>query len=240
LTAEQSFSRGGRPGEYPTFVIDLHWKLEPPYMMPIDFATLLQNTQEISLCGQRIRKMKPELELIYLCVHAAKHQWHEIRWLADIEQIIQKHQDLDWNSVFDLAKSVGAGRKVDMGLALCRSAFSNELQKLPERKRREIEQCPLLKKMVFLTQDEWSWQRPRKDTLRYSWWYSISLADRPRQSLAILTHELFCPNVPTYERCPLPASLYRLYHIVHPVLLTFSFLAARLPALQTTRLSEAR
>jgi hypothetical protein len=241
LTPEQSFSRGGRGGGYPPFVIDLHWQLAPPYIMPIDFSTLFENTVQIELCGQQIQKLKPELELIYLCVHATKHQWREIRWVVDIHESIEIHPNLDWALLYQLAKSLGVERRVDIGMALCLRAFNTNLERVPESKRQEIESSAILRKVANITEDEWSWSEPRAETLRYGWWYAMSIADHFWQSLVLPCAELFYPTVPTYERCPLPGWLFPLYYVVHPAVLLFVFLMVKVQTLpqKAAQLNEA-
>ncbi|HEY9717423.1 MAG TPA: nucleotidyltransferase family protein, partial [Trichormus sp.] len=167
LTPEQSYTRGAQGGGYSSFVVDLHWRLEPPFFDSIDFSNLLANTVEIEVCGQQVRKLNPELELVYLCLHATRNQWKQIRFLVDIEQIVRKNPNLDWRNMYDFARSLGAERQVDMALALCRRALRMQLPKLPELKKNEIENSDLLKKLADVTEDEWSWSEPRPYTLRY-------------------------------------------------------------------------
>jgi hypothetical protein len=65
--------------------------------------------------------------LVYLCRHAAKHLWFDLRWLADIELFLRERgTGLKWGRFWELAQAVGATRGCAGTLELCGRLFAGE------------------------------------------------------------------------------------------------------------------
>jgi hypothetical protein len=54
--------------------------------------------------------LPPELWLVLLCAHGAKHGWERLRWLADVAALLSLSPPLDWKQIMALAR-VGRCRR---------------------------------------------------------------------------------------------------------------------------------
>ena len=90
--------------------VELHWDWVEP-ALPTD-----------DLCSA------PEAYLVYLCRHAGKHFWWDLRWLTDIELFLREFgANLDWDLVWRLGRANGAARSCAATLQLCARLFGREL-----------------------------------------------------------------------------------------------------------------
>jgi len=98
--------------------VDLHWSVLPvffPARMP--HAELAAQSVPVDIEGTAVRTLHPNDHLIYVCAHAAKHGWSHLGALADIAALL-RHQVPDRESAIQRARRFGAGRMLDLGLAL--------------------------------------------------------------------------------------------------------------------------
>ena len=66
--------------------------------------------------------------LVYLCRHAGKHFWMDVRWLADIELLLRREGErLDWERFWSVARRVDAVRSCAGSFALCARLFRRRL-----------------------------------------------------------------------------------------------------------------
>ena len=67
--------------------LEIHWVLDHLIFNLREEESkdlLFSNTQKSHLLGRSVNVLSPELELIYLLVHGAKHAWFRLKWLVDI------------------------------------------------------------------------------------------------------------------------------------------------------------
>jgi hypothetical protein len=110
--------------------------------------------------------------LVYLCRHAGKHFWCDVRWLADIELFLrQQGATLDWDRFWRLARTVGATRGCAGSLELCGRLFPREQgrrysapPRLTEHRGRRLAR----QAEKWLIGGEWSafWHHPAMQLLR--------------------------------------------------------------------------
>jgi hypothetical protein len=66
--------------------VELHWTLT--YTLPLTQQKIKeitrQNLSTIELAGRPFTVLNPELELLYLIIHGARHGWNRLKWLTDI------------------------------------------------------------------------------------------------------------------------------------------------------------
>ena len=87
---ERSFD--GAAGKY---LVELQWAVLP-YFYAVDWQAgellpedLLARATRVDLCGAMVPCLSPEDSLIALCVHAAKHLWMRLIWIADIARSLR-------------------------------------------------------------------------------------------------------------------------------------------------------
>lgn len=79
--------------------IELHWRLfSDEYMTDFNNMKLFKNYSSVKINNQDIRTFSNEINLLYFCIHGAKHNWERIEWLVDIVRFIENN-DIDWDVV---------------------------------------------------------------------------------------------------------------------------------------------
>jgi hypothetical protein len=68
-----------------------------------------------------------EDELVFICVHGAKHFWERLMWIADVAALVSRQMGIDWERVADSAKAVGAERMLHTGLRLASNLLRAQL-----------------------------------------------------------------------------------------------------------------
>ena len=61
-----------------------------------------------------------EDELVFICIHGAKHFWERLIWIADVAALVTRQPNIDWRRVAESAKEVGAERVLHTGLRLAK------------------------------------------------------------------------------------------------------------------------
>jgi hypothetical protein len=97
--------------------IDLHWGLSDPHLIRLDFESLWQRSTTTPVRGKPVRVMGIEDTLIFLCLHAAQHDWTRLKWLMDIAELL-RNCPLDEALLLSLAERAGARRVLLVGAAL--------------------------------------------------------------------------------------------------------------------------
>ncbi len=99
--------------------IDIHWRLSPR-IYPTELTTDLiwQNLVPAVLNGVQVQILSDEMDLIYLCMHAAKDGWCELKWAVDISELIKTRNMLQWNKIWHFCRQLRCKKMVLVGLAL--------------------------------------------------------------------------------------------------------------------------
>jgi hypothetical protein len=87
-----------------TFNIELHWRFYPDKHVQNIPENLIWNEEAIvKYEGLNFRTLALENNFLYLCFHAAKHEFNELYWLYDI-LIFYKKNKLDLENIFTKAE----------------------------------------------------------------------------------------------------------------------------------------
>jgi hypothetical protein len=102
--------------------VDLHQGITPWYFpLRLDFESLWQRLEPVSLAGTTVVSFSPEDMLIILCVQLSRDFWYKREQLikiCDIAELIQVRQALDWGRVIEQASRLGSTRMLFLGLFL--------------------------------------------------------------------------------------------------------------------------
>lgn len=120
--------------------VELHWELSPKYLpFSLDPERLRERMIPSRPGGQTVMTLSPEELLVYLCAHGAKHVWEKLIWIVDVAGLINRHSDLDWRRVCDLAARQRCERVLFLGLRLARDVVGGaappEVERLMESDR---------------------------------------------------------------------------------------------------------
>jgi len=104
-------------------LVELQWNLAP-YFFAIDcesgdfrFEDLLARAGQVALGATTIPCLSVEDSLLILCLHAAKHLWTRLIWVADIAETLRT-QSIDFSLVVARAQALGMARILGVSLWL--------------------------------------------------------------------------------------------------------------------------
>jgi hypothetical protein len=98
--------------------LDLHWRcISRSACLAGDPERFVQHLETVSIAGVEVRSLRRETYLLLLSMHAAKHQWVQLKLICDIAEILAV-PDLDWEYVLREADDLGVKRALGTGLLL--------------------------------------------------------------------------------------------------------------------------
>lgn len=172
-------------------VVELHYDVENPLAYDFDVAGALHRAQDSKFQGAVCRKLAPEDELLYLCLHAARHRYERLSLVVDLRLAFEKLKSAgaQWdprNGVRDLDGLMAFGlsmvRLMDplfqANIKICISAkyranlesVANELWRdLLSRKSQPLDWRTAHEFFVAIEQPGWARLRRRARHLRILW-----------------------------------------------------------------------
>lgn len=100
--------------------IDLHWSLSNdrfPFRILQD--RLFEHSQHLAWHDHTLRHIAIQDLLLILCMHANKDLWRKLVWICDIDQLIRKHDDIDWRQLEKQAEQQRCKKMFYMALCIC-------------------------------------------------------------------------------------------------------------------------
>jgi Uncharacterised nucleotidyltransferase len=120
----KSIEAGKFPGEYvfshrdTKVLAEFHTERTFRYHpRPLPLEKLFARRASVRFDGRNVPALSVEDELILNCIHAAKHFWTRLMWVADIAALISR-QSIDWDRALDAVQEVSAERMLRVGLLL--------------------------------------------------------------------------------------------------------------------------
>ena len=101
--------------------VDLHWRFtQRSIPFDLDLDRLWGYLVPIPFAGTTVLSPSPEILLVLLCVHGAKHfnPWERLIWICDVARVIEIYQEMDWERVFKYAVQLGSMRMLSVGILL--------------------------------------------------------------------------------------------------------------------------
>lgn len=165
-------------------MVEVHWKLTTPEVSTkFDWSYFRPAFQTVTLQGLQLHTFNKEEVYQTLCMHGARHQFEQLRWICDLAQLTTLEQDLDWSLILKRSEEAGVKRMVLLGTHLVVELMGIQIPSLVQReidlqkgiKPLGVEVCQLL------TVDDTSAHK----TTRYA--FEIRLLDHWLQRLKYVT-----------------------------------------------------
>jgi hypothetical protein len=103
--------------------IDLHWRLALSHSaFPLDMDRLWDDMDVVNEGNRSIHQLSDAMHFVFLCYHGAKHCWLRLHWLNDIS-LLMKEDQLDWDSMLNIARQLGVLPTVGLALSLANILF---------------------------------------------------------------------------------------------------------------------
>lgn len=201
---EYVFGRGAERN-----LIELQWNLLPSfYAVDVDIDNLFARSQEHLFDGCRARILRLEDQFLFLCVHAAKHQWAQLGMVRDIAAVA--NFDLNWEFILAEAGRLGIARMVGVSLLLTNAilgyAIPEPVAHLPEidRARRFVPGIvERLKQMHEIPPESYAYFR-----------LMLSLRERRSDQVKFLWRLALTPSVSEWKAVQFPDRLSVMYRAV--------------------------
>jgi hypothetical protein len=108
--------------------VELHWAvMQTCFAFPIGFQQLWDGRVPVVLDGSSVFGPGPEEMLLILCAHGAKHDWSQLRMIADVNALIRSAPALDWARVIGQARALHGSRLLALGLLLAHDLLGTPL-----------------------------------------------------------------------------------------------------------------
>lgn len=201
--------------------LDIHWQFIPYYYLdPFEEREIWSGLKVISLEGQDISVLAPEMLIVGLCIHGAKHQWKELKQIGDIAGIIASDKNINWELILKIAREKRIERIISLGLRLAEELMKADL---PTIVSEYIRSDRVVQHLVSSSIDSIFTEKQNKggDIQEVLYWLSVRecLWDRIRV-VALLA---FKPNHDDWAYISLPGSFSPLYYIIRPIRLAIEY-----------------
>ena len=209
-------------------LVEVHWALlTPGYSFSPAAEIAWESVQTVSIAGRSVKTFSSETQLLFSCVHQAKHNWSRLGWLMDLAALIRQAPAMDWQQIQNRAGSFGTARMIRVSLRLVQLLFQVTL---PARITDWVtgDACSnkiaeKILKRLLLADTKFDKPTPLDPLFRAS---MESLADRAFYWFDTILR----PTPLEWALLPLPDSLYALYYPIRVGRLACKHTAGRLLA----------
>ena len=105
-------------------LVEVHWALlTPGYTFSPVAQIPWESIQTVSIAGRAIKTFSRETQLLFSCLHQAKHNWSRLAWLMDLAALICQSPAMDWQQIQKRAGSFGTARMIRVSLNLVQRLF---------------------------------------------------------------------------------------------------------------------
>lgn len=193
--------------------VEIHWRLNPNIISSPSFEELWRRKGTITVYNQEFHHLGNEDLLAYLADHGARHGWSRLRWLLDVERLVNDHQ-IEKEGLTDYFKRYGGEVYVQQAVWLCETLLGSNLrlkQFLPnEANRKSVELAELA-----LTGIQYGPNMSDKYVAKYK--RNIHSAMTPKQKALLLVKKLL-PSSLDAEVLPIAKPFFFLYIPLRPFL----------------------
>lgn len=122
--------------------IELHWRLfSDEYMTGISDLNIKENLRPFEYQNQTLNVFDNEIQILYLSIHGAKHNWERIEWLVDIVRFIENNT-INWERLLHFIQKTKTEKILFSTFYLCKNILDLSL---PKEIEEEIEKTNILK-----------------------------------------------------------------------------------------------
>jgi hypothetical protein len=198
-------------GEAGKNLVELQWALLPHfYAVDVHIEDLLARAGHAVVGGCEVPCLSTEDSLLALCLHAAKHLWTRLIWLADIAETLRQ-PGIDYAVVLSRARTLGIERILGVNFWLVENLLYAEL---PELAREMITADP----MVPVLGREFAERLSRGAAYDFEsteyFRLILKLRERRADRWRYLWRLLWTPGAGDVAAVRLPEALFPLYRIV--------------------------
>ena len=197
--------------------LDLHWRcISRSDCLAGDPERFVQYLEFVSIAGEEVRSLRPETYLLILSMHAAKHQWVQLKLICDIAEILAV-PDLEWEYVLREAKDLGLRRVLSTGLHLAQGLLGATV---PPELAQELKIDRTAKALAVQARTRLFEEPGERWGLKGGITCQMEIRERLRDQAKILLRYFWNKLKPTDRDrwfLPMPNSVSLAYYLVRPV-----------------------
>lgn len=105
-------------------LVEIHWLLFPPdYSFSPAAEMPWEATKEVFIAQQSVTTLSIENQLLFACLHQAKHNWSRFGWIMDLAALVKQSPHMNWKEVQHRAGRFGTARMIRVSLQLIQNLF---------------------------------------------------------------------------------------------------------------------
>jgi Uncharacterised nucleotidyltransferase len=191
-------------------LVELQWGLMPRfYAVDLRVEDLLARAGRSYVGGREVLSLSPEDLLLVLCVHAAKHLWTRLIWVADIAETLRS-QAFDWPVVESRARDLGIRRMLGVSLWLAQRLLGAHIPDHCQESMRDPEVEILGQEFAHRLEQGATYNFESSDYFRRI----LRLRERSGDRARYLWRLLGTPGPGDIEAVRLPEPLFPVYRMV--------------------------
>jgi len=214
-------------------LVEIHWRLFPPdYSFSPAAETAWEATKQVFIAQRSITTLSSENQLLFGCLHQAKHNWSRLGWVMDLAALVKQSPHMNWKEVQHRAGRFGTARMIRVSLQLIQNLFEVPLPSAIAEWASSDKQSESIARRVerrLLSDDANAAERIPTDPL-------FRAAMESKHDRAIYWfHSIFRPTPLEWALLPLPDWLRGAYYPVRAGRLLIKHTAGRLNTLYSSR-----
>ncbi|MDO7907224.1 nucleotidyltransferase family protein [Paenibacillus sp. JX-17] len=198
--------------------VELHWRLNSDLGSEPGFEELWSARKSCQITGKPVHYLGSDHLISYLLSHGCRHGWFRLRWLSDIQTLID--HGTDWEGVVRHLQQYGqefaAGQAMVLLTALFRTKPPAGTEKLMNERSQQLASASL----KFIMDPT-----PITQAKRSYWSYLFSLKSTRQKSAFIMLYLL--PGQRDAATIKLPRQLHFMYFVLRPFLWGWRQIAMR-------------
>jgi hypothetical protein len=197
-----------------SFQLEVHWSLIQHSSQDDEAVNdLWAEARPQNFFGAPAFSLTPEWEFLYLCIHAADHEWQSLKWLADIDQLAASGR-VDWQKTMAKARHFEIDRVLRQTLAASSLLFGTPIPSC-------CNPATLPAGVKLFTHAPF----PAGAAESAFAFRHLRVLRRPLDKLRYLAEVIFVPKLTDRDFLRLPPSLGFLYYVIRPPRLAFKWAA---------------
>ena len=198
--------------------LELHWEIPDRLQAsPVEPEQFWQRLEQVQLLDTDIWVLSPETLLLFLCHHGTKHQWGQLKLIADIARLVQIYPDLDFLTLLNKVSTIGFKRAFYLGLLLAERLGG---ARLPIDVSEKISTDPNVEKLFIQVLNKSLIEEPLPGRISGAVFFFQS-RERSRDWFTYVQKQIVMPRQRDWMVVDLPDFLYPLYYLIRPFRLLY-------------------
>ncbi len=187
--------------------VDLHWHLNNHTRHFYDYEFCEERLTSLVIGEREITCLSAEDMVLYLCVHGSSHVWGRLEMALCVAEFIDRHPNLDWSLIHELAEFMHCRKMLAIGLSLARDLFEVQLPANVELEIEKENDLDQIWKKIYGTLFQGISENNHHRQLLLDIPYHLKIQDKKADKIRYIFLRLFRPTKRDIHNFPLPSQL---------------------------------